>query len=78
MAPVSIRGNRWNEMTEFTGLSGSRNTYYERVLVSQQIFSSQAINKNPGAVVMSKEKRCGWKPDAFDTPPKLDSLLHQK
>jgi hypothetical protein len=76
--PVSIRGDRWNETTEFTGLSGSTNAYYERVLISQQIFSSQAINKNPGAVVMSKEKRCGWKPDVFDTAPKPDSPPHRK
>jgi hypothetical protein len=78
VAPVSMRGDRWNEMTQFTGNSGFTNTYYERVLVSQQIFTSSAINKNPGAIVMSKEKRCGWKPDVFDTPPKPDSLLHHK
>ena len=68
--PVSTRGKKGNEMQLLTGIAGSSSIYYERVILIRSIFTSQAIKKNPGAIVIFKDKLCGWEPgDPFDQPP---------
>ena len=71
VVPVSTRGKEWDKVYEMNGISGFRSTYYEHVIVLVDDFTSQAINKNPGATVIFKTQRCGWKPgsDSFDRPP---------
>jgi hypothetical protein len=70
VVPVSTRGKKGNEMQLLTGIAGSSSIYYERVILIRSIFTSQAIKKNPGAIVIFKDKLCGWEPgDPFDQPP---------
>jgi hypothetical protein len=72
--PVAERGKKWNEMMLYTGISGFTNIYYERVVVSEQLFTSEAINQNPGAAVVFKRESCGWAAgDVFDRPPQAAS-----
>ncbi len=69
--PISVRGKKWNQFQEFEGFAGFVSTYYEAVVVTEDIFTSDALNKNPGASVIFKDKKCGWKAnqDEFDRPP---------
>jgi hypothetical protein len=70
VVPLSTRGGVWNRMQEWTGIAGVASTYYERVIVSEDVFTPKAIDKRPGATVLFKDRRCGWKPgDPFDKPP---------
>jgi hypothetical protein len=70
--PLSKRGKRWNQFMEMDGLFGFANTYYEKVVVTEDVFPSKVINKNPGASIVFKDKACGWKAgqDTFDHPPR--------
>jgi hypothetical protein len=77
--PASTRGKKWNSVEGWFGLGGNSSTRYERVIVSEDLFTSQVINKNPGAVVTFKDKLCGWKPgDPLDRPPQRESQPFQK
>ena len=75
--PFSARGKRWSRIQEMDGLSGFENTYYEKVIVSKDLFTTASLNQKPGAEILFKNKTCGWKPgqDVFDKPsPSLHSF----
>ena len=55
------RGKIWNRLDEFDGFSGDRRTYYENVVITEDIFTSRALDKRPGAIAVFKENECGWK-----------------
>jgi hypothetical protein len=77
VVPVATRGKEWNSVYEMSGNSGFESTYYERLIISVDEYTSRVIDKNPGATVIFKNQLCGWKPgsDVFDTPsrPKENS-----
>ncbi|MBV9265668.1 MAG: hypothetical protein JO061_05815 [Acidobacteriaceae bacterium] len=77
--PSSERGNRWTDFKEYSGVAGFMNTYYEHVIITEDIFTPNALNKKPGARVIFKDKECGWKPgsDPFDTPPRAAASPEQ-
>jgi hypothetical protein len=78
--PVSSRGKEWTKVFAMTGIAGFNSTYYERVIVMVDDFTSDAINKNPGATVIFKSEVCGWKPgsDSFDRPPQEKTKPQRK
>lgn len=59
--PMHDRGKIWNRLDEFDGFSGDRRTYYENVVITEDIFTSRALDKRPGAIAVLKENECGWK-----------------
>jgi hypothetical protein len=65
------RGEIWNRLVEFSGLSGDRRTYYEKVVITEDIFTPRTLDKRPGATAVFKENECGWKDadDPFDRKP---------
>ena len=67
--PPSARGKMAGTLENWTGLGGYETRYYQKVIIFEEIFTSNAINKNPGATVAIKERTCGWQPrwDPFDT-----------
>jgi hypothetical protein len=66
--PIHDRGKIWNRLDEFDGLSGDRRTYYENVVITEDIFTPRALDKRPGATVIFKKNECGRKDanDPFD------------
>jgi hypothetical protein len=78
--PSHARGREWNGMETMVGVGGTSNTYYERLIISKDIFTSSMTNRNPGAKVVFKRQACGWKPgqDIFDAPRAADQLDESK
>jgi hypothetical protein len=71
--PTIDRGKIWNELKEFDGLAGFQNTYYEKIVITRDIFLSKTKEQKPGVRVLFKENECGWRAgqDPFDTPSRL-------
>ena len=78
--PSKDRGRMWNEIKEFDGLSGAQNTYYEKVIVIQDIFLPTDTAHKPGARVLFKDIECGWRAgqDAFDAPSRNRTAGHYR
>lgn len=68
------RGKKWNEFQRWVGIGGFENRYYEKVIITEDMFTSPVINKNPGLKVLFKKQTCGWKrgTDIFDVPPSTE------
>lgn len=70
--PLSTRGKMWNQLEEFDGLFGFLRTYYEKVIITEDISTSRGLRSNkPGIRVSFKDKECNWKDqdDPFDAQP---------
>jgi hypothetical protein len=73
--PMADRGKMWNQLDEFDGVSGVRHTYYEKIIIMEDIFTPRALDKRPGARAIFKKSGCfaGDGNDPFDREPNSDS-----
>jgi hypothetical protein len=67
--PIVDRGKMRNRLDEYDGLAGDRTTYYDKLIIREDIYTSRALDKRPGAIAIVKDLQCGWREgdDPFDS-----------